>query len=231
MSAGGVKLSLEEARRAVERVDFSKLNGLVPAIAQDSATGAVLMQAFVNEEALVKTLTTGYAHYWSRSRRRLWMKGEESGNVQVVEEVWADCDYDSLLFKVAQRGVSCHEGFYTCFHNRLAPSALTEPASGPAVLAEVFSVVKERLRRPRPESYVASLAKGGVDAVARKVGEECLELILAAKGGAREEVIREAADLIFHCLVLLAALGVELDEVLDEVRGRRAAGMAREGRS
>lgn len=203
-------------------MDFSKLQGLVPAIAQDRATGAVLMQAFMDREALIRTLTTGLAHYWSRSRGRLWMKGEESGHVQVVREVWADCDYDSLLLKVDQRGVSCHEGFYTCFHNRLAPSGSAEPAPGPAILSEVFAVVKERLRSPRPGSYVASLARGGVEEVIKKVGEECLELALAAKGGARGEVAREAADLIFHCLVLLAIVGVELDEVLEELRARRA---------
>lgn len=222
MSGGTLRLSREEAERVAERVDFSKLHGLVPAIVQDRATGAVLMQAFMDREALVRTLTTGLAHYWSRSRGRLWMKGEESGHVQVVREAWADCDYDSILLRVDQRGVSCHEGFYTCFHNRLAPPGPAEPASGPAVLSEVFSVIKERLRSPRPGSYVASLARGGLEGVLKKVGEECLELALAAKEGAKEEAVREAADLIFHCLVLLAVVGVEFDDVLEELRARRA---------
>ncbi|MCX8204629.1 MAG: bifunctional phosphoribosyl-AMP cyclohydrolase/phosphoribosyl-ATP diphosphatase HisIE [Candidatus Nezhaarchaeota archaeon] len=227
MGEDAVKLSLEEARKIAEKIGFSKLQGLVPAIAQDFDTGMVLMQAFMNEEALIKTLTTGLMHYWSRSKRRLWMKGEESGNVQVVKEVWADCDYDSLLFKVAQRGVGCHEGFYTCFHNQLASSSSAKPGAGLAILAEVFNVVKERVKKPRPGSYVCSLAQGGLESVIKKVSEECLELALAAKEGSRGGVVREAADLIFHCLVLLAVVGVEFSEVLDELRERRAARVAK----
>lgn len=115
-----LKLSFEEASRVAERVDFSKMGGLVPVVVQDAGTGAVLMQAFMDREALIKTLTTGYMHYWSRSRRKLWMKGETSGNTQAVREAWLDCDGDALLFKVAQRGLCCHEGFYTCFHNEIA---------------------------------------------------------------------------------------------------------------
>jgi len=224
-----LKLSVEEASRLADRVDFSKLNGLAPVVVQDAHTGEVLMQAFMDREALVKTLTTGHMHYWSRSRRRLWMKGETSGHVQVVEEAWLDCDGDALLFKVAQRGVCCHEGFYTCFHYPLASPSRAEPARGVAVLSEVFNVVKERVESPRPGSYVSLLAAGGVDAAAKKLGEECVELLLAAKDGRREEVVKEAADLLFHCLVLLGVVGVELDEVLDELRARRAARMAEGG--
>lgn len=130
MGGPKLKLSLEEASRVAERVDFSKMGGLVPVVVQDAATGSVLMQAFMDREALIKTLTTGYMHYWSRSRRRLWMKGESSGSTQAVEEAWLDCDGDALLFKVVQRGQCCHEGFYTCFHNEV-PSLLAS-AQGPS---------------------------------------------------------------------------------------------------
>lgn len=114
-----IRLSPEEASRIANGLNY-RHNGLVIAVAQDVATGTVLMVAFMNKEAVIETLTTGLAHYWSTSRKRLWMKGEESGNVQVVEEFLVDCDADAVLLKVRQHGVACHKGRYTCFHNRVA---------------------------------------------------------------------------------------------------------------
>lgn len=222
------RLGLEEASKLVDEVNFAKGNGLVPVVVQDLATGQVLMQAFMDKEALLKTLTTGLMHYWSRSRGKLWLKGETSGHYQYVKEVYLDCDRDALLFKVVQVGVCCHEGFYTCFHNKVEAKVKEEVAKGPAILAEVFEVIKDRLRSPKPTSYVSSLASAGVNAVSRKVGEEALELVLAAKDNAKEEVVKEAADLLFHSLVLLAVLGVDLDEVFRELEARRRAGRLKE---
>ena len=118
-----MRLSMSVAQSVADRLNY-RHNGLVIAVAQDVSTKEVLMVAFMNREAVLKTLTTGYAHYWSTSRRKLWMKGEESGNVQEVEEFLIDCDADAVLIKVRQRGVACHEGYYTCFHNRATEGGL-----------------------------------------------------------------------------------------------------------
>ena len=222
MSMSRSKLSLEEALKLAERLNFDKLDGLLPVVVQDLHTGDVLMQAFMDREALIKTLTTGLMHYWSRSRGRLWLKGETSGHYQRVVEAYADCDWDSLLFRVEQVGVCCHEGFHSCFHNMVLPRLEVLHAGGPAILSEVYEVVKDRLRRPRPGSYVASLASRGLEAVASKVVEEAMELASAVKEGGRREVVHEAADLLFHVLVLLAVSGkAELNEVFEELRARR----------
>jgi len=225
---GVLKLSLDEALKVANEVNFSKGGGLVPVVVQDAFTKEVLMQAYMDREALIKTLTTGLMHYWSRSRGRLWLKGESSGHYQRVLEFYLDCDKDALLFKVEQVGVCCHEGFYTCFHNRASPKAEMSPTSGPAIMAEVFEVVKDRIRNPKPGSYVSSLTSRGVNAVAKKVGEELVELLLAAKEGDKRGLAYEAADLLFHVMVLLASMGVELSEVLEELRSRRAKGLAKE---
>ncbi|MEM1538021.1 MAG: bifunctional phosphoribosyl-AMP cyclohydrolase/phosphoribosyl-ATP diphosphatase HisIE [Candidatus Nezhaarchaeales archaeon] len=210
----------------LKKLNFEKGGGLIPVVTQDEGSGMVLMQAFVNREALVKTLETGKMHYWSRSRNKLWMKGEESKHYQYVKEVYVDCNYDSLLFKVEQIGYCCHEGYDTCFHNKLVDGVLQPlrlKLSKPphTVLSEVYSVIVDRLRRPRPGSYVATIKARGEEAVIRKVGEEADELMLAAKEGDRRRVINEAADLIFHTLLLMASLNIELDEVYEELRARR----------
>jgi len=216
-----VRLSEKEAEELAEKIDFSKGNGLVPVIAQDAATDKVLTQAYMNRQALVKTLTTGKMHYWSRTRGRLWMKGEESQHYSLVTNAIVDCDSDAILFKVQQVGPACHTGAETCFHNPLGEElAQGEDAR---VLEKVSAIIQERIENPKPDSYVASLVGRGEDAILRKIGEEATELILAGKAEEREHVVGEAADLIFHTLVLLAKRGIPVGRVFAELAARHRA--------
>ena len=213
-----IKLDKESAERLAQSMDFEKEHGLLPAVSQDQKNGDVLMLAFMNRDALMKTLTTGYAHYWSRSRKKLWKKGEESGHFQQVRAVYVDCDRDSLLLMVDQIGHCCHVGKPTCFYDREAGEPM---GASSRVLDDVFRVVKDRIENPQPDSYVASLVAKGEDRILRKIGEESTELMLAAKSEGPERVASEAADLVFHTLVLLAKKGVELEDVYKELQSRR----------
>ncbi len=192
--------------------------GLLPAIVQDWYTGEVLMQAFMNREALDNTLNTGRTWFWSRSRQQLWNKGETSGHFQFVKSIRYDCDLDCLLLLVEQRGPACHTGEHTCFHRALDGGEL-RPAAFEA-LSRLFELVKQRQRLMPPGSYTTSLFEAGTDTILKKVGEESSELIVAAKGGDREEVTCEAADLFYHVSVLLAQADVTLTDVLEELLKR-----------
>lgn len=209
-------------------------DGLLPAVVQDVRTGQVLMVAYMNEEALRRTLETGRTWFWSRSRGRLWNKGETSGHVQHVREVRADCDGDTLLVLVEQVGVACHEGTYSCFSHPLPaapraqrpegwfPNALpAETAEIGQVLRDLAGVLAERRQNPDPESYTSRLFTKGIDAPLKKVAEEAGEVILAAKGGDRSGLVWEVADLWFHSMVVLEAMGISLDEVAAELARRR----------
>lgn len=211
----------DEAEKWADSVDFTKGNGLVPVIVQDAATDKILTQAFMNREALVETLTSGKMHYWSRTRRRLWMKGEESEHYSLVSNAIMDCDNDSLLFKVQQIGPACHTGKESCFHNPHTPEP--ERDVDARYLEKVMEIIGERMRNPKKDSYVSTLTQKGDDAILRKIGEESTELILAAKGGGAKDVTGEAADLIFHTLVVLARKGVDLKNVLQELANRHRA--------
>lgn len=199
----------------MERVKFDD-NGLVPVVAQDVATGDVLTLAYANREALEKTLESGEAHYYSRSRAELWRKGATSGNTQRVVEVRLDCDGDTLLYRVEPRGPACHTGAKTCFFTTLAGVGV---AVGEAGAPESFGTVVERLagtiserHRTMPEdSYTASLIRRGGPRVAQKVGEEAVEVVIAALG--EDRLAEETADLVYHLLVLLEERGVGVDEV------------------
>lgn len=217
-----------ELEEILEKLDLEKGGGMIPAVVQDAKTKEVLMLGYMNREALEKTLTTGLMHYYSRSRKKLWMKGEESGHYQIVREAYYDCDGDTLLFKVEQVEACCHEGYYTCFHNKIISDVQFSRIFNPdevygkaKILDEIFNVIKDRIERPKEGSYVSNLVKQGINAVTRKVGEEALELVLAAKDHAKEEIINEAADLLFHTLILLAKEKVELEEVYATLRKRR----------
>jgi phosphoribosyl-AMP cyclohydrolase / phosphoribosyl-ATP pyrophosphohydrolase len=208
---------------APDRVKFDH-NGLVPVIAQDATTGDVLTLAYANREALEKTLSGGEAHYYSRSRSELWRKGATSGNTQRVVEVRLDCDGDALLYMVEPRGPACHTGEKSCF--------LTTLAGEGAGLAPVddreipFGTMVERLagtiaqrHREMPEgSYTVSLIKGGKERLAQKVGEEAVEVVVAALSD--ERLGEEAADLVYHLLVLLEERGVEIEEVAKVLHDR-----------
>lgn len=200
-------------------------DGLVPAVVQDAADGRVLMLAYMNAESLAATLETGYTHFWSRSRKALWKKGESSGHVQRVQEVRLDCDGDTVLVKVAQTGPACHTGAPTCFFRRAeADGALAEAPEAPGLdgaLARLYEVILARREAADPEaSYVARLFAKGEDKILKKVAEEAGEVLLAAKDRDPAAVAREAADLLFHLLVALAATGVRPEDVASELRGR-----------
>jgi phosphoribosyl-ATP pyrophosphohydrolase/phosphoribosyl-AMP cyclohydrolase len=198
--------------------------GLIPAVVQETETGEVLMVAWMDRAALEATMTTGLAHFWSRSRRALWRKGETSGHTQHVEAVYADCDADTLLLEVHQDGVACHTGARTCFFTRLSatgPGAPAAGAAGPAMLEVLERTLQSRKVSPPPGSYTAALLAAGESRICRKIGEEATEVITAALGGEGDErVVSEVADLWFHTLVLLASRGIPLRRVLDELARR-----------
>ena len=196
--------------------------GLVPAVAQETETGEVLMVAWMDREALAKTLTTGLAHYWSRERRALWRKGETSGHLQHVDGVFTDCDRDTVLVQVHQEGVACHTGARTCFFTRLAGGASPSPAgAGPAVLEVVERVLQSRKVERPAGSYTASLFERGEAQICRKIGEEATEVVTAALGGEGDgRVVSEVADLWFHSMVLLASRGIPLRRVFEELARR-----------
>lgn len=196
--------------------------GLIPAVAQETATGEVLMVAWMDREALTRTLETGLAHYWSRSRQSLWRKGESSGHSQHVDGVYADCDRDTLLVQVHQDGVACHTGARTCFFTHLRGAA-TPPAAGagPAMLEVLERVLQSRKVERPAGSYTASLFDRGEAQICRKIGEEATEVVTAALGGEGDgRVVSEVADLWFHTMVLLAARGLPLRRVFEELASR-----------
>ena len=189
--------------------------GLVPAVVQDARTGEVLMLAWMNEQALEKTRTTGRATFWSRSRGELWVKGATSGNTQAVRSIRTDCDQDAVLVRVEPAGPACHTGARSCFFEVLQDG----PPSPGETLGSLETVLRERRRSPPEGSYTARLF---ADEALRhkKIGEEAAELITASLRGTREEIAHEAADLIFHALVLLQAHGMGLQEIAEELRKR-----------
>jgi phosphoribosyl-ATP pyrophosphohydrolase/phosphoribosyl-AMP cyclohydrolase len=194
--------------------------GLVPVIAQDADTGAVLTLAYANREALQRTLESGEAHYYSRSRGELWRKGSSSGNTQRVVEVRVDCDGDALLYRVEPRGPACHTGEVSCFFTTLAggEDGGDGEADFGAVVERLDATIAQRHREMPEGSYTAKLLAGGTERVAQKVGEEAVEVVVAALMG--ERLAEEAADLVYHLLVLLEERGVGIGEVAGVLRDR-----------
>ena len=207
-------------------VDLGELKwdaqGLIPAVAQETATGEVLMVAWMDRDALARTLRTGLAHYWSRSRQTLWRKGESSGHTQHVDGVYADCDRDTLLVQVHQDGVACHTGARSCFYTHLSGSGAPAAAgAGPAMLEVLERVLQSRKAERPAGSYTASLFDRGEAQICRKIGEEATEVVTAALGGEGDgRVVSEVADLWFHTMVLLAARGLPLRRVFEELAAR-----------
>ena len=195
--------------------------GLVPAIAQDAHTGAVLMLAYMNAESLRLTLETGYATYFSRSRQQLWRKGETSGHTQKVLSLRYDCDGDAILMQVEQTGPACHTGAYSCFFNEMTD---VEPEDLPAtaqILQQDYDTITDRSIHPQEGSYTNYLLDKGVEKICKKVGEEASELIIAAMKNNKEEVTYEAADLLYHMLVLLFHQEVKPEDVWEELKRRQ----------
>jgi phosphoribosyl-AMP cyclohydrolase / phosphoribosyl-ATP pyrophosphohydrolase len=194
--------------------------GLVPVVAQEATTGTLLMLAYADRQALERTLASGRAHYWSRSRGALWEKGASSGNVQTVREIRLDCDGDAVLYRVDQTGPACHTGERSCFHRAVADEALA-PAGEPAQILARVDALLERRQRERPEgSYTTYLFEQGADKTLKKVGEEATEVVIAAKNGDAAGLAAETADLLFHLLVLLRQQGVPLTEIWEELERR-----------
>jgi len=198
-----------------DRIDFNKGDGLVPAIVQDADTGAVLMLAYMNREALAQTLARKRAVFYSRSKQRLWEKGESTGHTLDVVDVVADCDNDTLLVTARPRGPACHNGTLTCFGDESRSAA-----TNIAFLAKLEGVIAQRATLKPESSYTAKLLDKGVGRVAQKVGEEGVELALAGASEGDDKVVEEAADLLFHMLVLLRARGVSLSQVVRQLESR-----------
>jgi phosphoribosyl-ATP pyrophosphohydrolase/phosphoribosyl-AMP cyclohydrolase len=202
-----------------DEVSFDS-NGLVPVIAQEAVTGELLMLAYATREALERTQRTGRAHYWSRSRNALWIKGETSGNIQQVTELRVDCDGDAVVYRVKQTGPACHTLQKNCFFRVVDGDRLIDAPGATHVLARVDEVIGDRLAEPSPGSYTNYLLESGIDKILKKLGEETTEVVVAAKNDSAGELRSEAADLIFHLLVLLRARGLPLDELWGELEER-----------
>jgi phosphoribosyl-ATP pyrophosphohydrolase/phosphoribosyl-AMP cyclohydrolase len=198
-----------------ETLDWDKADGLIPAIVQDAATGEVRMLGYMDRAALDATLRDGFVTFHSRSRGRLWRKGESSGNVLEVVEVRPDCDRDALLILARPHGPTCHTGAPSCFG--------VDGAPGTGFLGDLARLIGERSGADPAGSYTARLLAGGVKRVAQKVGEEGVEVALAAVAGDAQEVTAEAADLVYHLSVLLQAVGSSWEEVTAELKSRHAS--------
>jgi phosphoribosyl-AMP cyclohydrolase / phosphoribosyl-ATP pyrophosphohydrolase len=202
----------------VNDLDWGKDGGLLPAIVQDAGSGAVLMLGYMNPEALAATEASGRVTFWSRSKRRLWTKGETSGHFLEVQEIAADCDGDTLLILAKPRGPACHLGTPTCW-GESAPQTAVQPIGFLGTLEEI---IRKRIAERPPGSYTAKLLAEGTRRIAQKVGEEGLELALAGVAQSDREIIGEAADLLYHTLLLLAVKDLSLAEVAAELESRHS---------
>lgn len=194
------------------KIDFEKGNGLVPAIVQDSKTNMVLMLGYMNNEAYEKTQAEGRATFFSRSKNRLWTKGETSGNYLNVEQILVDCDSDTLLIKAAPEGPTCHTGEDTCFKE--------DNKSGENFLYYLEKVILDRKKNPVKNSYTTSLFKEGISRIAQKLGEEATEVVIDAVSNNKNRLKEESADLLYHLLVLLAEKEIRLSEVINVLENR-----------
>ena len=200
-------------------VNFAKAaDGLVPAVVQDSSSGTVLMLGYMSPEALRVTQASGRVTFFSRSRQRLWTKGESSGAHLAVVDIAVDCDGDALLVRAKPEGPTCHTGATSCF----APPASDAPAPEVAILATLDATIAARIVHPSPDSYTSQLVAAGTSRCAQKVGEEGVEVAIAGVAGSDTELSAEAADLIYHLLVLLRARGLSLSAVLAVLRDRHS---------
>ena len=194
-------------------LNFDKNTGLIPAIIQDAITKNVLMLGYMNQESFDKTLATKKVTFYSRSKQRLWTKGEESGNYLYLVDVKNDCDNDTLLIRVNPQGPTCHKGSDTCWGDNNDSSF--------GFLTELEDVIKQRRENADSEnSYVASLFKKGINKIAQKVGEEAVEVVIEAKDDNAELFLNESADLLFHYLILLQAKGYQLNDIVDVLKNR-----------
>ncbi len=191
-------------------------NGLIPAIVQDDKTGQVLTLAYMNEESLAISIAEKRTCFWSRSRKKLWRKGEESGNIQHIVSIVADCDEDALVVRVDKEGPACHTGEESCFFRPIYLDEAVEKFS----YQGLYDLLKGRMEQPREGSYTSYLFDKGLDKILKKIGEEATEVIIAAKAEDRPETVYEVADLCYHVMVLLVYAGISLADISEEL-GRR----------
>ncbi len=216
-----------------EIIKFDK-DGLVPVIVQDFYNKQVLMFAYANKEALQKTIQTGYAHYFSRSRKKLWKKGEESGNVQKIKQILFDCDEDCVLYIVEQVGCACHTLHRSCFFREYFRGQIIEIESKldenfketiyntkNSTLSELYETILKRKKDMPQNSYTAKLFSGGLEKIAKKINEETLEFIFALKENDPSHIVYEASDCLYHMLVALVYAGISLDAILEELKRRK----------
>ena len=207
----------------VDHIKFDQ-QGLLPAVVQDWLDGTVLMLGYMNQEALAKTVTARTVHFWSRSRNKLWEKGETSGHKLHVKALFIDCDRDTILVKAQPIGPTCHTGERACFFSQMDEQGRVteEPAQDAAggILESVLRTILARRENPQAGSYTTKLFEGGHDKILKKVAEEAGEVLLASKGGKKEEIVYEVADLFFHTLMVLGYHGLTLQEIYEEL-GRR----------
>src|SRR6056297_2578799 len=195
--------------------------GLIPAIVQDANTKDVLMLAYVNETSFKKTLESGETWFYSRSRQELWHKGATSGNTQKIEDIYYDCDQDTLLILVKPAGPACHTGKTSCFYRKLAESKdKKERYDKDEIINMLYNLIKSRKNELPEDSYTTYLFEEGIDKILKKIGEESSEVIIAAKNEPQNELVYETADLIYHLMVLLVEKEVNLDQIKDELSER-----------
>lgn len=224
-------------REMLKEVKFDE-KGLIPVVVQDYKSDEVLMVAYANMEALEKIIETGKMHYWSRSRGKMWLKGETSGHYQYVKSIKLDCDGDCILAKVEQVEAACHTGHYSCFYREFEGNNIKEmkykvfdpdksaeavdiETNKAGILQELYDVIADRVINPKEGSYTNYLFEKGLDKILKKVGEETAEVIIAAKNKSKDEIRYEIADLIYHLFVLMVERGVKLDDIYDELKKRR----------
>lgn len=226
----------------ISEIKFDE-KGLVPVVTQDCRTDEVLMVAYMNQEALRNTIETGTVHYWSRSRNSLWLKGETSGHFQKVRSVSYDCDGDTLLLKVEQKGAACHTGHHSCFYRKIdmegiaggAENTTSEKTGNPeaaelgtkpqdddrsGILQELYNTIADRKANPKEGSYTNYLFEKGLDKILKKVGEEAAEVLIASKNTTKPEVCGEISDLMYHLFVLMVEKGIRLDDIYEELKKR-----------
>lgn len=199
----------------ISKIKFNE-DGLIPAIAQDVNNGTVLMLAYMNEEAIKKTLSEKIVHYYSRSRQKLWKKGETSGNIQKLRGFYYDCDADTILLKVEQIGVACHTGQYSCFFNEV----YEEEVKSEDMLKKLYGIINNRKENPEEGSYTNYLFDKGLDKILKKVGEEASEVIIGAKNKDKNELVYELSDLVYHTMVLMINEGVSIEDIKEELSKR-----------
>lgn len=196
----------------MDKINFEKSNGLIPCIVQDNSTLQVLMLGYMDAEAVQQTIETKLVTFFSRSKNRIWVKGEESGNFLNLKSISLDCDNDTLLIKAEANGPTCHKGTKTCWRE--------EKTTSFDVIAQLENVISDRINHPMEKSYVSSLIEQGINKVAQKVGEEGVEVVIEALGSDDDLFLNESADLLFHYLILLQAKGFKLEDVLAVLSSR-----------